>query len=79
MRRLKYYTALFICIVLGWANFSNPPNGVSGAPGDGSCGQGGCHSNQSATITGNTGISGLPESIEAGMTYNLILNLTATG
>ncbi|MDX1407781.1 MAG: choice-of-anchor V domain-containing protein, partial [Saprospiraceae bacterium] len=65
-------TVVIIAILsLSWSN--NPPNGNTGAPGDGLCSN--CHFQASPPQNGNITISGLPGSITGGNTYPITITL----
>lgn len=70
---------LSLCTFLWLANNSNPPNGRTGAPFDGTCGSGSCHGmNNNNNYNGTISLSGLPATIEANTTYNLSFTVTVT-
>jgi len=77
---MKRHSILFailgIFLLLSFA--SDPPNGRTGAPGESTCASAGCHSNQSSDIDGTINLLGLPDTIRAGESYSLTLQLTAT-
>ena len=54
---------------------ANPPDGKTGAPGEGTCGD--CHSG--GTSTADVEILGLPASINANEAYNITVRVTKTG
>ncbi|MDX1479274.1 MAG: choice-of-anchor V domain-containing protein [Saprospiraceae bacterium] len=65
-------TVVLIAILsLSWSN--NPPNGNTGAPGDGLCSS--CHFQAGPPQDGNITISGLPGSITGGNTYPITITL----
>lgn len=53
---------------------NNPPNGRTGAPGDGSCGDAGCH-NGFSSLDGSIVITGLPDQVETDSIYPLRVTL----
>jgi len=70
---LKYLTGLAIIFVL-LSNSIDPPNGRTGAPGDGVCSS--CH--QGNNFDGNVEIGGLPDEVESGTTYSLSVTVNNT-
>lgn len=54
---------------------NNPPVGKTGAPGEQTCGQSGCHSG--GTYTGTVSISGIPDTVTASEIYTLTLTQTS--
>lgn len=50
---------------------SNPPTAKTGAPGEMTCGQSGCHTG--GTFTGTVSISGIPDTLELNKTYSVTL------
>lgn len=58
-------------------NPSNPPLQRTGAPGETTCQASGCHSG--GTYKGTVTLSGLPDTVETGATYNLKLYTKSTG
>lgn len=66
---LKGIILSFVAIIALLSNASNPPNGRTGAPGDGVCQ--GCHNPPSTSITGLLEISGVPSTIDPNTTYTL--------
>lgn len=56
-------------------NPNNPPLGNTGAPGETTCQKSGCHSG--GNFNGTAALSGLPDSVEAGVAYSLTLTLTS--
>ena len=77
---MKKYLPVIILLssVLLVANQSNPPNGRTGAPNEGTCFSAGCHRNASETIDGSVLLEGLPEVLDSAITYNLTLKLEAS-
>lgn len=53
-------------------NPSNPPTGKTGAPGETTCGDSGCH-NPAGTLTGTVSISGVPDTIVPNQTYAVVI------
>lgn len=76
--RLHRSALLIAFAVAILANSSNPPNGRTQAPFDGTCAAGGCHSSQNPNIMGSVAVAGLPSTIEPNTTYNLTLTATST-
>jgi hypothetical protein len=66
--------SLFL-LLLGLSFSTNPPNGNTGAPGDGLCT--GCHS-PNLSIDGNVTLTGLPAEVEPGQSYNITITSTYT-
>jgi hypothetical protein len=70
---------LLVClpmILLSWLslssfNPSNPPLGSTGAPGEGTCSDSGCHSGGSQT--GTVSITGIPATVTPGQVYPIVL------
>lgn len=62
-----------ISIVLFIGYSANPPNGRTGAPGDGTCND--CHSG-GGSFDGNIAITGLPADVMAGNTYPLTVTVS---
>ena len=80
IRRMKQL-APFILIISAFIIISfssNPRDASTGAPGESTCASSGCHSNQSATIDGNLVLSGLPEILDADLTYTLTFSMVTT-
>ncbi len=69
MKKLKPIYALFITLFLLYAFSANPPNGRTGAPGEGKCTD--CHATNNSGFEGMVGIQGLPAVIMPNTTYNL--------
>ncbi|MCB0704745.1 MAG: T9SS type A sorting domain-containing protein [Saprospiraceae bacterium] len=66
---------LFLSVVLLiLANSSNPNNGNTGAPGEGTCA--GCHTTPPAGVSGVISLSGLPATVMPNTTYTLTLTST---
>lgn len=61
--------------VLLLGSSGNPPNGNTGAPGEGLCSN--CHGSPGG-IDGNISVSGLPSEVQANTAYDLIVTLTRT-
>lgn len=73
---IQRHLVLLFALAAIWAvngaySSSNPPTGASGAPGEVSCQTSGCHSG--GTFTGTASLSGLPDTVVAGQTYNITL------
>ena len=69
---LRFLAGFSIILVLAFS--SNPPNGRTGAPGDGLCSD--CHSG--GAQTGNVMITGMPATVTPGQTYTLTVISTTT-
>jgi len=68
--------AVFLGVVIIFlASSGSHPVGRSGAPGDGLCSD--CHFG-GAAYDGNINLTGLPDELEAGMTYDIVAELNAT-
>ena len=73
----KALPILFSLLIMGalsilfLSSSGNPPNGKTGAPGEGTCAD--CHSMNGGGFAGMIEISGLPANIEAGAIYPLTL------
>ncbi|MEZ4918466.1 MAG: choice-of-anchor V domain-containing protein [Saprospiraceae bacterium] len=76
MYKTKYFkiASLLFCVLIWLANSGNPPNGRTGAPFNGHCGD--CHSGGS--YQGIVSISGLPATIDANTTYPMSITLSPT-
>ncbi|MFN8303432.1 MAG: choice-of-anchor V domain-containing protein [Saprospiraceae bacterium] len=72
--RLFKFAGLGLGVLMWLANAGDPPNGRTGAPFDGHCGD--CHSG--GNFNGTVEINGLPSTIEPNMTYPLTITLTPT-
>lgn len=78
----KVFTSLVsvsLLIAISFLFFSssnNPPNGRTGAPGEGLCSN--CHSSSGGGYAGMVEISGLPADIEAGQLYPLTVTASYT-
>ncbi len=72
MKGKVYYFFITLCGIILLANAGNPPNGYTGAPGDGICSN--CHSPGSG-IDGSVTISGLPSSLSANTTYTITVTV----
>ncbi len=68
MSKIHHVGLLLISSLLLLSNAGNPPNGNTGAPGDGICSN--CHSAGSG-IDGSISIIGLPSTIDANTTYSI--------
>ncbi len=66
---LKGIVLSTVAILALLSNASNPPNGRTGAPGDGNCQ--GCHNPPSTSISGFLDITGVPSTIDPNTTYTL--------
>jgi len=78
--RTLQIAGLLLGSLLWLANNSNPPNGNTGAPFDGtSCGSSGCHGMSNPNgYDGTITIDGLPATVEANTVYPLTFTVTAT-
>lgn len=77
MKKLYYYLALFFGGIMILSAFSNnPPNGRTGAPGDGLCTD--CHAPSNPSQNGTITVNGFPESITANEVYPLQVVLKVT-
>ncbi|MBC7884475.1 MAG: T9SS type A sorting domain-containing protein [Saprospiraceae bacterium] len=70
-----------ICsLILGLASSGSHPTsgsaGYTGAPGDSTCGQSGCHTGGNASFDGEVIIDGLPATITTGLTYTISVTVT---
>ena len=63
--------ALWFGLTTGMRNPQNPPLASTGAPGENTCQRSGCHGGGS--FTGGVLLTGIPDTIMAGQTYNLTL------
>ncbi len=70
--------AAIVSMVFLLSNAANPPNGNTGAPFDGTCGNGGCHNPQNAAYDGQVTISGIPADIQPNTTYSVTLSVQAS-
>ncbi|MEO6190995.1 MAG: choice-of-anchor V domain-containing protein [Saprospiraceae bacterium] len=55
------------------SNVNNPPNGNTGAPGDGICSN--CHTGSSGGLDGTVTISGLPTMVDVNTTYTITVTV----
>ncbi len=69
--RLAGFIILSTIVLL--ANSSNPPNGRTGAPGDGVCSS--CHGGSNSSLDGEVMITGLPASIVSNTTYPITVTV----
>ena len=77
MKRSLLLPIVIFIGILNVARFNNPPNGRTGAPGDGLCTD--CHSpGNPNNYTGNVSLSGLPATVMAGNSYNLTVTVNNT-
>lgn len=66
---------LIFTIIISLGNFNNPPNGRTGAPGDGICTN--CHTPGNPNgYTGDVSVSGLPAQTMAGQQYSLTVTVS---
>ncbi|MFZ4634398.1 MAG: choice-of-anchor V domain-containing protein [Saprospiraceae bacterium] len=75
MNRQHYFSLLFLLAAV-WSlnsayNPSNPPTSNTGAPGEKTCQQSGCHSG--GAFTGTVTITGVPDTVLAGQVYPITL------
>lgn len=73
------FLMLAFCLALGWtffsSNSSNPPNGRTGAPGDGLCSD--CHGgNNPNNFDGSVSFEGLPATLEPNTTYPITVTVS---
>jgi hypothetical protein len=76
----KSYTILFtVCSsLLLLSNSANPPDGMTGAPGDSLCVE--CHTQTNTPLNGTISVEGFPASITPGQSYPLtVINRNTTG
>ena len=73
-RKIKTSFPIAVVLFLLLANSSNPPNGRTGAPGDGRCSD--CHGGNN--FAGDVEIEGLPGTIMTGETVTLTVNVNNT-
>ncbi len=65
---------LFLASIAIFSFSSNPPNGRTGAPGEGTCA--GCHTPPGSTsLNGSMDITGLPNTVLAGSTYTVTVTV----
>jgi hypothetical protein len=74
-RQFAFILSVMAVSVLLLGSSGNPPNGNTGAPGEGLCSN--CHGSPGG-IEGNISLSGLPSEIQANTAYDLIVTLTRT-
>lgn len=79
---MKFTTKATFCLAILWfslsstiKNPSNPPTGSTGAPGELTCAQAGCHSG--GAYTGTVALTGVPDTVVANTTYTLTLTNTS--
>ena len=70
------FLGLIALALLLLSTSANPPNGTTGAPGDGLCTE--CHTPPSATLDGKITVTGFPEAIVPNETYQLTVTNTNT-
>jgi len=68
--------SIVLLSILFFSYAGNPPNGKTGAPGEGLCSD--CHNPNGGGFSGDIEISGLPSDIEAGSTYELTITTSFT-
>lgn len=69
-----FFLLLGFYIILAFS--SNPPNGFTGAPGEGTCQS--CHMQVNTSFAGNVEILGLPADIQPDNIYNITIRVTST-
>lgn len=73
--KLLFYNFGMLCVAFAFLFYnSNPPDGKTGGPGEGTCGD--CHSG--GTFGGTVEIIGLPSTINSGQAYNITVRATNT-
>jgi len=73
MSRVYYFLIVFVSLTLLVANQSNPPNGKTGAPGEGSCLD--CHTLNGQNQDGIITVAGVPATIVPSMSYVLTVTV----
>lgn len=77
MGKIYYLFSILFFGVLFLNNSSNPPNGYTGAPGDGLCSN--CHTQgSSGNLSGSVDIIGLPSTITPNTDYSITLRINNT-
>jgi len=76
MSRKYSILALFISVALWLANQADPPNGKTGAPGEGLCTE--CHNPPGSGQTGTITLTGFPTTIQPNTDYPLTITNTQT-
>jgi len=76
MSRKYTILALFVSVALWLANQADPPDGETGAPGEGLCSD--CHSPPGSGQTGTIVLTGFPTTIEPNTSYPLTITNTQT-
>src|SRR5688572_7091146 len=74
MSRIYYVIIIFVSLTLLVANQSNPPNGKTGAPGEGSCLD--CHTFNNQNQDGIITVAGVPATIVPSMSYVLTVTVS---
>ena len=84
MNKLKYITpicfVLFLFILSSSTVFAfsfNPPDGKTGAPGEGNCTD--CHTGNSLNAAGGSLVLTVPKTYEPGEVYDIVVNLSRNG
>ncbi len=78
MKKIATVPVLIGAALLFVSFSTNPPDGMTGAPGDSFCTE--CHSLQSSTLQGTIDVEGFPLSITPGETYDLtVVNRNTAG
>lgn len=73
MPRIYFVLTVLVSMTLLVANQSNPPNGKTGAPGDGLCTD--CHTLNGQNQDGNVSVAGIPATITPSTAYILTLTV----
>jgi Secretion system C-terminal sorting domain len=81
MKKLFYlfFCSGIVCYMLTSAtiiNPSNPPASSTGAPGEGTCAQSGCHAPVNTALSGAVDISGVPDIVEPNTAYTITVKAT---
>jgi len=66
-QKLSILALIFSIFLLAYS--SNPPNGVTGAPGEGTCTN--CHNGATGGLAGSVSITGLPGVITPNVSYTI--------
>jgi hypothetical protein len=76
LQQVPYLFGLLFIAFLLISSSNNPPNGRTGAPGDGLCSN--CHGSQPPNVQGDISLTGLPATIQPNTTYPLTVTFTVT-